>query len=71
VKLDDRSALAQAELFDGSGQVVARARAELRVRERNTQDALPFSGTIMGTPDARISRSVIFWERVPDCGRLI
>ena len=34
VKLDDRSASAEAELVDGSGQVVARARAELRVRER-------------------------------------
>jgi uncharacterized protein (TIGR00369 family) len=34
VKLDDRSASAEAELIDGSGQVVARARAELRVRER-------------------------------------
>jgi uncharacterized protein (TIGR00369 family) len=28
------SALAEAELFDSSGQIVARARAELRVRER-------------------------------------
>jgi uncharacterized protein (TIGR00369 family) len=35
IKLDDRSASAEAELVDGSGQVVARARAELRVRERN------------------------------------
>jgi uncharacterized protein (TIGR00369 family) len=35
VKLDDRSASAEAELVDGSGQVVARARAELRVRERS------------------------------------
>ena len=34
VKLDDRSASAETELIDGSGQVVARARAELRVRER-------------------------------------
>jgi uncharacterized protein (TIGR00369 family) len=34
IKLDDRSASAEAELVDGSGQVVARARAELRVRER-------------------------------------
>ena len=34
VKLDDRSASAEAELIDGSGQVVARARAESRVRER-------------------------------------
>ena len=35
VKLDDRSASAEAELIDESGQVVARARAELRVRVRN------------------------------------
>jgi uncharacterized protein (TIGR00369 family) len=35
IKLDDRSASAEAELIDGSGQVVARARAELRVRVRN------------------------------------
>ena len=35
VKLDDRSASAEAELIDGSGQVIARARAELRVRERS------------------------------------
>jgi uncharacterized protein (TIGR00369 family) len=35
VKLDDRSASAEAELIDESGQVVARARAELRVRERS------------------------------------
>jgi uncharacterized protein (TIGR00369 family) len=35
VKLDDRSASAEAELIDESGQVVARTRAELRVRERN------------------------------------
>ena len=35
VKLDDRSASAEAELVDSSGQVVARARAELRVRERS------------------------------------
>jgi uncharacterized protein (TIGR00369 family) len=35
IKLDDRSASAEAELVDGSGQVVARARAELRVRVRN------------------------------------
>jgi uncharacterized protein (TIGR00369 family) len=34
VKLDDRSASAEAELVDGSGQVVACARAELRVQER-------------------------------------
>ena len=35
VKLDDRSASAEGELVDGSGQVVARARAELRVREHS------------------------------------
>ena len=35
INLDDRSASAEAELVDGSGQVVARARAELRVRVRN------------------------------------
>jgi uncharacterized protein (TIGR00369 family) len=35
VKLDDRSASAEAELVDGSGQVVASARAELRIRERS------------------------------------
>jgi uncharacterized protein (TIGR00369 family) len=35
VKLEDRSASAEAELIDSSGQVVARARAELRVRVRN------------------------------------
>jgi uncharacterized protein (TIGR00369 family) len=35
VKLDDRSASAEAELVDSSGQVVARARAELRIRARN------------------------------------
>jgi uncharacterized protein (TIGR00369 family) len=35
MRLDDRSASAEAELIDGSGEVVARARAELRVRERN------------------------------------
>jgi uncharacterized protein (TIGR00369 family) len=34
VKQDERSALAEAELFDSSGQVVARATAELRVRPR-------------------------------------
>lgn len=33
-RLDGRSASAEAELVDGSGQVVALARAELRVRER-------------------------------------
>jgi uncharacterized protein (TIGR00369 family) len=31
---NEESALAEAELFDSSGQIVARARAELRVRER-------------------------------------
>jgi uncharacterized protein (TIGR00369 family) len=36
VKQDERSALAEAELVDSSGQIVARARAELRVRLRNT-----------------------------------
>jgi uncharacterized protein (TIGR00369 family) len=36
VKLDDRSALAEAELFDGSGELVARARAEFRIRKRST-----------------------------------
>jgi acyl-coenzyme A thioesterase PaaI-like protein len=34
VMQDERSALAEAELLDSSGQIVARARAELRVRER-------------------------------------
>ena len=34
VKHDERSAEAEAELFDSSGEVVARARAELRVRLR-------------------------------------
>jgi uncharacterized protein (TIGR00369 family) len=34
VKQDERSALAEAELFDSSGEVVARATAELRVRPR-------------------------------------
>jgi uncharacterized protein (TIGR00369 family) len=33
-RLDEVSASAEAELFDSSGQIVARARAELRVRER-------------------------------------
>ena len=33
-RLNEVSALAEAELFDSSGQLVARARAELRVRER-------------------------------------
>jgi uncharacterized protein (TIGR00369 family) len=32
---DERSALAEAELLDSSGQVVAHARAELRVRKRS------------------------------------
>ena len=31
---DENSAVAEAELFDSSGQVVARARAELRIRQR-------------------------------------
>ena len=31
---DDQSALAEARLLDGSGQIVAHARAELRVRDR-------------------------------------
>src|SRR6202166_702634 len=35
VTQDERSALAEGELIDGSGQVVARARAELRVREHS------------------------------------
>jgi uncharacterized protein (TIGR00369 family) len=34
VKQDERSASAEAELFDSSGEVVARAVAELRVRPR-------------------------------------
>ena len=34
VEQDERSASAEAELFDNSGQIVARARAELRIRER-------------------------------------
>jgi uncharacterized protein (TIGR00369 family) len=34
VQQDERSALAEAELTDSSGQIVATARAELRVRER-------------------------------------
>ena len=36
VKQDERSALAEAELVDSSGQIVARARAELHVRQRDT-----------------------------------
>ncbi|WP_315701362.1 MULTISPECIES: PaaI family thioesterase [unclassified Bradyrhizobium] len=35
VKHDARSAIAEAELIDSSGQIVARACAELRVRERS------------------------------------
>ena len=34
VKQDERSAVAEAELFDSRGEVVARGRAELRVRRR-------------------------------------
>jgi uncharacterized protein (TIGR00369 family) len=34
VEQDERSASAEAELFDSFGQIVARARAELRIRER-------------------------------------
>jgi uncharacterized protein (TIGR00369 family) len=34
IQQDERSALAEAELTDSSGQIVARARAELRVRGR-------------------------------------
>jgi acyl-coenzyme A thioesterase PaaI-like protein len=34
VKQDGRSALAEGTLLDSSGQIVAHARAELRVRER-------------------------------------
>ena len=34
VAQDERCALAEAELLDSSGQIVARARAELHVRER-------------------------------------
>jgi uncharacterized protein (TIGR00369 family) len=34
VKRDERSAEAEAELFDSSGELVARSRAELRVRQR-------------------------------------
>jgi uncharacterized protein (TIGR00369 family) len=36
VTQDEWSALAEAELVDSSGRVVARARAELRVRQRDT-----------------------------------
>ena len=35
---DDPSVFAEAELFDSSGQIVAHARAELRVRERRKGD---------------------------------
>jgi uncharacterized protein (TIGR00369 family) len=35
---DERSALAEAELIDATGQTVARARAELRVRERRSDE---------------------------------
>jgi len=34
VEQDERSALAEAKLLDSSGQIVAHARAELRIRER-------------------------------------
>jgi uncharacterized protein (TIGR00369 family) len=34
---DESSAVAEAELMDGSGETVARARAELRVRERRRE----------------------------------
>ena len=34
VRQDERSAEAEAELIDSEGQIVARARAELRIRER-------------------------------------
>jgi uncharacterized protein (TIGR00369 family) len=37
VKQDERSAEAEAELFDSTGQIVARGRAELRVRQRGIQ----------------------------------
>jgi uncharacterized protein (TIGR00369 family) len=37
VSQDERSALAEAELVDETGQTVARARAELRVRERRKE----------------------------------
>jgi uncharacterized protein (TIGR00369 family) len=36
IKQDEQSAVVEAELLDGSGQIVARARAELRLRERRT-----------------------------------
>ena len=34
---DERSALAEAKLIDSSGQIVAHARAELRIRERRKE----------------------------------
>jgi len=34
VKQDERSAEAEAELIDSQGQIVARGRAELRIRQR-------------------------------------
>jgi uncharacterized protein (TIGR00369 family) len=37
VSQDERNAVAEAELVDGSGETVARARAELRVRERRKE----------------------------------
>ncbi|WP_423956282.1 PaaI family thioesterase [Bradyrhizobium sp.] len=37
VRQDDRSAEAEAELFDSTGQIVARGRAELRVRQRRSE----------------------------------
>jgi len=39
VEQDERSVSAEAELFDSSGQIVARARAELRIRERPNKGA--------------------------------
>jgi uncharacterized protein (TIGR00369 family) len=36
VKQDERSAEVEAELVDNEGQVIARCRAELRVRQRRT-----------------------------------
>jgi len=40
VKQDNRSALSEAELLDSSGQIVARARAELRILERRKEHSL-------------------------------
>jgi uncharacterized protein (TIGR00369 family) len=37
VRQDERSAEAEAELIDSEGQIVARGRAELRIRQRRTQ----------------------------------